>query len=261
MYETILTEIKGKTGWIILSREQRRNALNPVMLRELNSAFHDFDNNNDVISIVLTGAGAKAFCSGMDLGGGDTLQMSYLDRHEVQRDFVKLFKTIKNLKKPLVGRVQGTALGGGFGLMCACDLAVASEDAKCGTPEINLGLFPYIIMATLIRVTNNQKALLEMMLTGEKISAQRAKELGFVNEVVNPEELDKKVEEITEKINSKSPAILRLGRRSFYTIRDMEYEKAMEYLSSMLAVNTQAEDMIEGVMAFMEKREANWKGK
>ena len=261
MYETIVTEKKGKSGWIILSREERRNALNPDMLVELDKAFKELDNDDEVVSIVLTGSGEKAFCSGMDLGGGAAMQLSYLERYEMQRGFLKLFKTIKDLKKPLVARVQGIALGGGFGLMCGCDMAIASDNAKCGTPEINLGLFPYIIMATLIRVTNNQKALLEMMMTGDKISAGKAKDLGFINEVVKPDELDQKVEELTDKLNSKSPAILRLGRRSFYTIRDMEYEKALDYLSAMLAVNTQAEDMVEGVMAFMEKRKPEWKGK
>jgi len=100
-----------------------------------------------------------------------------------------------------------------------------------------------------------------MMLTGERISADRARELGFVNYVVKRENLDSMVEEIAEKINKKSPAILRLGRRAFYTMRDMEYEKAMEYLNSMLSLNMQAEDMMEGIMAFMQKREPEWKGK
>ncbi len=261
MHETILAEKKGANGWITLSREERRNALNPTMLRELDSALRDYDDDAEIQSIVLTGAGEKAFCAGMDLGGGEVLQMSFLDRHELQREFIYLFKRIKSLKKPLIGRIQGHALGGGFGLMCACDLVVAAKDVQCGTPEINLGLFPYIIMATLVRVTNNQKKLLEMMYTGERISAEEAKELGFVSEVAEREELDRKVEEITEKINRKSPAILRLGRRAFYTVRDMEFEKAMEYLSGMLALNMQAEDMIEGVSAFMAKREPQWKGR
>lgn len=260
MYETIITEVRGQSGWIILNREERRNSLNPQMLLELDAAFRELDDDRSVISLVLTGAGEKAFCAGMDLGGGEALQLSALDRHELQRRFVELLKTIKGLKKPLIARVQGTALGGGFGLMSACDLAVAASGATCGTPEINLGLFPYIIMATLIRTTNNPKALMEMMLTGERISAFRALELGFVNAVVEREELDGKVEEMAGKVNRKSPAILRLGRRAFYTMREMDYERAVEYLSGMLALNMQAEDMIEGISAFMEKREPDWKG-
>lgn len=261
MYETIKTEIREKTGWVILSREEKRNALNPKMLQELVSAFKELDQNKDVLTVVLTGSGEKAFCAGMDVGGAEAMQLAPLDRHELQRYFLDLFRTMKNLAKPIVGRVNGVALGGGFGLMCGCDLVIAAGDAQCGTPEINLGLFPYIIMATLIRSTSNPKALLEIMLTGDRISANKARELGFVNAVVARNELDTKIEEVTGKLNKKSPAILRLGRRAFYTMRDMEYEKALEYLSGMLALNMQAEDMIEGVMAFMQKREPQWKGK
>lgn len=261
MYETIQTSIKAKSGWIVLSREERRNALNPKMLQELSQALREFDETRDVMNIVLTGSGEKAFCAGMDLAGNEAVQLSPLERHEIQRQFLELFRIIKHLTKPLVGRVNGLALGGGFGLMCACDIVIAAEDIQCGTPEINLGLFPYIIMATLIRSTSNPKKLLEIMFTGNRISAIEARSLGFINEVVKREELDRKIDEITGQLSKKSPAILRLGRRAFYTMRDMEYEKALEYLSAMLALNMQAEDMIEGIMAFMQKREPEWKGR
>ncbi len=261
MYETIITEVRGKTGWIILNREERRNSMNPEMLRELIKAIKEFEDNGEVVSLVLTGSGDKAFCAGMDMGGGEAMQLGPLDRHELQRTFISLLRVIKELKKPIVARVQGLALGGGMGLMCACDIVLASEEARFGTPEINLGLFPYIIMATLIRNTGSSKKLMEMMLTGEKISASRACEMGFVNQVVEKEKLDHSVEQVSEILNSKSPAILRLGRRAFYTMRDLDYEQAMEYLSGMLALNMQAEDMIEGVSSFMEKREPVWRGK
>jgi enoyl-CoA hydratase len=261
MYETIITEIRGQSGWIILNREERRNSMSPVMLRELLAAFNEYEDNKELISLVLTGAGEKAFCAGMDLGGGEAMQLGPIDRHELQRVFVSLLKKIKELKKPVVARVQGLALGGGLGLMSACDIAIAADDAQFGTPEINLGLFPYIIMATLIRNTRSSKQLLELMLTGERISAAQACEIGFVNRVVERENLEQAVEEMTQKLNAKSPAILRLGRRAFYTMRDLDYEHAMEYLSAMLALNMQAEDMIEGVSAFMEKREPEWQGK
>ncbi len=261
MYETINSEVRGQTGWLTLNRIERHNSMNPAMLQELISALKELDQNEEVISLVLTGAGEKAFCAGMDLGGGEAMQLGPIDRHELQRRFIDLLKTIKELKKPIVARVQGLALGGGFGLMSACDLVVATEDSRCGTPEINLGLFPYIIMATLIRNTGSNKHLLEMMLTGEKISAEEACKLGFINRVVKREKLNDAVEEISNTLNSKSPAILRLGRRAFYTMRDLNYEQAMEYLSAMLALNLQAEDMIEGVTAFMEKREPHWRGK
>ena len=261
MYQTITTEVKDKVATITLSREERRNTISPTMMGELLDAFKKCDDDPSVVAMVLTGAGSKVFCAGADFAESMGATASFLDRYEGQRSFAELFKTIKGLKKPLVGRINGHALGGGLGLAAACDIVIAADDCRFGTPEINVGLFPYIIMATLLRFTSAPKRLLELMLTGERVTASEAQELGLVNYVVPREQLDAKVDEITKKIVAKSPAILRLGRRAFYTMRDMEYDKALEYLASMLAVNTMAEDVTEGITAFLEKRQPVWKGK
>lgn len=261
MYQTIVTETRGKAGTITLSREERRNAISPTMITELLDILKKYEEDPNILVMVLTGAGSKAFCAGADFGEALGATASLLDRHEEQRRFAELFRVIKDLRKPLLGRINGHALGGGFGLACACDIVVAADDCRFGTPEINVGLFPYVIMATLLRSASAPKRLIEMMLTGEKLDAREALQLGLVNHVVSREQLDAKLDEIIEKISSKSPAILRLGRRAFYTMRDMEYEKALEYLSSMLAINTMAEDVAEGISAFLEKREPRWKGK
>ena len=261
MYQAIVAEVKDKVGRITLSREEKRNSISPTMMNELLDAFKSYNEDPEVLVIVLTGAGEKAFCSGADIGESLAAGASFVERHEEQRKFAELFKIIIGLKKPLIGRVNGHAVGGGFGLAAACDVVVAADDCKFGTPEINVGLFPYMIMATLIRFTTAPKQLLEMMLTGARIDAREAQQLGFVSHVVPREQLDTKVDEIARKIAGKSPAALRLGRRAFYTMRDMEYEKALEYLSTMLAVNTQAEDVAEGIAAFIEKRDPLWKGR
>ena len=261
MYQTIVTERKGRAGIITLSREERRNAISPTMTIELLDALKEYDGASNILVMVLTGAGSKAFCAGADFGEAMSVTASFLDRHEEQRKFAELFKVIRGLQKPLLGRINGHALGGGFGLACSCDIVIAADDCRFGTPEINVGLFPYVIMATLLRSTSAPKKLIEMMLTGERLDAREAQGLGLVNHVVPRDQLNAKVDEIIEKIASKSPAILRLGRRAFYTMRDMEYEKALEYLSSMLAINTMAEDVAEGISAFLEKREPRWKGK
>jgi enoyl-CoA hydratase len=261
MYQAITAEVKDRVGRITLSREERRNAISPTMMNELLDAFREYDEDAGVAVVVLTGAGEKVFCSGADVGESIAAGASFLERHEEQRKFVDLFKIIKGLRKPLVGRINGHAVGGGLGLACACDIVVAADDCKFGTPEANIGLFPYIIMATLLRAATAPKRLLEMMLAGGRIDAQAALELGLVNHVVPRGRLDEKVDEIVGKLAGKSPAALRLGRRAFYTMRDMEYEQALEYLSTMLAINTQAEDVAEGISAFMEKREPKWKGK
>lgn len=261
MYQAITVEAKDKVGRITLSREEKRNAISPTMMNELLDAFERYDDDPSVAAIVLTGAGEKVFCSGADIGEFLAAGASFIERHEEQRKFAQLFKVIIGLKKPMVGRINGHAMGGGLGLAAACDIVIAAEDCKFGTPEINVGLFPYVIMATLLRVTSAPKRLLEMMLTGGRIDAQEAMQLGLVNHVVPRDQLDVKVDEIAQKLAKKSPATLRLGRRAFYTMRDMEYEKALEYLSSMLAINTQAEDVAEGIASFLEKRDPVWKGK
>jgi enoyl-CoA hydratase/carnithine racemase len=209
----------------------------------------------------LTGAGSRVFCAGADIAESVAAGTGFVDRHEEQRKFAELFKVIIGLRKPLVARVNGHALGGGLGLAAACDIVVAAEDCKFGTPEINIGLFPYIIMATLLRFSSAPKSLLEMMLMGDRVDARQAQGLGLVNHVVPRDELDAKTADIAATLASKSPAALRLGRRAFYTMRDMQYEKALEYLSTMLAINTQAEDVAEGIAAFIEKRDPVWKGK
>lgn len=261
MYQTIKITSRDKAGTITLSREERRNTISPTMIAELSDALKGFDDDPGIMAIILTGAGSRAFCAGADFAEAMGATASLLDRHEEQRKFVELLKMIKGLRKPLLARVNGHALGGGLGLACACDIVVAAEDCRFGTPEINVGLFPYVIMATLLRSATAPKRLLELMLTGERLDAREAQQMGLVNYVVSREQLDEKVEEIVKKITSKSPAVLRLGRRAFYTMRDMEYEKALEYLASVLAINTMAEDIAEGVSAFLEKREPQWKGK
>jgi len=261
MYQAISAEVKDKVGTITLSREERRNAISPTMMNELLHVFKQYDDDPNVVTILLTGAGNRAFCSGGDFAESFAAGGNFIERYEEQRKFAELFKIIISLKKPLVGRINGHAMGGGLGLATACDIGVATEDCKFGTPEVNVGLFPYIIMATLLRATTAPKKLLEMMLAGERVDAREALRLGFVNHVVPRDQLDAKVHEITRNLANKSPLTLRLGRRAFHAMRDMEYEKALEYLSSMLAINTAAEDVAEGITSFIEKREPMWKGK
>lgn len=263
MYETIKVERKqeNKIAFVILNRPERRNSISPKMTVELLQALKELNEDQDVKIVVLTGEGDKAFSAGGDLSPDPSVSSSFLDRYENTRLFAEIFRVMESYKKPIVARVNGDALGGGFGLVAACDIGVASETARFGTPEINVGLFPYIILATLIRVTSNPKKLLELMLTGEKISAEEALKLGFINYVVPPEKLDEKVNEVVSKIFEKSPAILRLGRRAYYTARELEFSKSLEFLSSMLSINSMAEDLVEGVMAFFQKRKPEWKGR
>jgi enoyl-CoA hydratase/carnithine racemase len=171
-----------------------------------------------------------------------------------------LFEDMTRLGKPVVARVNGHALAGGFGLMCGCDLVVASEAAEFGMPEINMGLWPFIITAVVSPRLPRTKAL-ELMMTGERISAAEALEWGIVNRVVPAPDLDKAVDDLASTLASKSPAIMKLGKDSFYRAQDMGFREALDYLHGQLAICLETEDTIEGVTAFFQKREPQWKGR
>jgi len=210
-----------------------------------------------VRAIVLTGEG-KAFCA-----GGDFQQMtSGADGPKLppKGDYADLLQMLAHFDKPVVAKVNGHAMGGGLGLVAASTFAVASTEAQLGTPEINVGLFPMMIMAVLARVVPRRK-LMEMMLFGEKMSAVDAMQAGLVSQVVAPEELDGAVDAIVAKVASKSPMTVALGLRAFAEQDDMDLEKALPLLRGKLGEVLATDDAREGLMAFLQKRTPQWTGK
>ncbi|MHB8263388.1 MAG: enoyl-CoA hydratase/isomerase family protein [Acidimicrobiales bacterium] len=183
-----------------------------------------------------------------------------LGTHEARGDIVRLFQEMWSMGKPTIARVQGWALAGGFGLAMACDMVVASEKARFGAPEVNVGLWPFIITVPLTR-SMPPKIALELMLTGRVVDASEAKEIGFVNKVVPHEELDQAVDTLASSLASRSPALLRLGRDSFYDVWGAKPGDAFPYLQTMLTLASMTEDAREGISAFLEKREPSWKGR
>jgi len=209
--------------------------------------------------VVLTGAGDKAFCAGADLSGMAE-GAGFAQLHDARGELARLFREMWELGKPVIARVRGYALAGGFGLALACDFVVAADDAQFGTPEINVGLWPHMITVPLVR-SMPPKVALELMLTGRRVGAEEAARLGFVNRVVPVDELDSAVDELAGTIASKSPAIVKLGRDSFYSVWDLGAEEALRHLHAMLTITTQTEDSAEGISAFQEKRAPSWKGR
>jgi enoyl-CoA hydratase/carnithine racemase len=257
--ESVLYETDGPVARVTINRPDKRNALNVTVMRELREAMALARDDSDVRVVVLTGAGDKAFSAGGDLGGF-TAEQSKVEQHHLRGTLADLFEDMARLGKPVVARVNGHALAGGFGLLCGCDLAVAADTAEFGMPEINMGLWPFIITAVVSRRLPRAKAL-ELMMTGERITAAEAERWGIVNQVVPASDLDKAIDDLAAKLGSKSPAIMRLGKDSFYAAQDMDFREALDYLHGQLAICLETEDTIEGVTAFLQKREPNWKGR
>jgi enoyl-CoA hydratase/carnithine racemase len=228
------------------------------MLRELTSALQWCRVEPEVRVVVLTGAG-RVFCAGADLSSFDG-QLSELDRFRSRDLFVELFILMAELGKPIVGRINGHALAGGLGLACSCDILVAIDTATFGTPEINVGIWPMMIQAILSR-NIPRKVLLEMEMLGGRWTALQLQSLGVINRVVPLEQLNSTVNEIAEQLAKKSPIAMGLGRDSFYRHQDMDFRAALHYLHGQFMLVSQTEDSREGIKAFFEKREPDFKGK
>src|SRR5229473_384274 len=255
--EQALLAADGHVATITLNRPEQRNPLSATMLGDLASAFRWCGANDEVRVVVLTGAGDRAFCAGADLTSFDG-GMTDLERYRSRELFVDLFALMASIGKPIVGRVNGHALAGGLGLACSCDIVVAVDTATFGTPEINVGIWPMMIQAILSR-NIPRKVLLEMELLGDRWTASQMQSLGIVNRVVPHDQLDSTVADITDRLVKKSPIALRLGRDSFYKQQDMDFRAALAYLHSQFTLITLTEDSKEGIKAFFEKREPEFK--
>ncbi len=255
--EQVLLTTESHIATITLNRPDQRNPLSATMLRDLTSAFQWTRQEAEIRVVILTGAG-RVFCAGADLSSFDG-DMSEIDRFRSRDLFVDLFILMAELGKPIVGRINGHALAGGMGLACSCDILVAVDTATFGTPEINVGIWPMMIQAILSR-SIPRKVLLEMEMLGGRWTALQLQTLGVINRVVPHEQLDSTVNEIADELAKKSPIAMRLGRDSFYRHQDMDFRAALHYLHGQFLLVSQTEDSREGIKAFFEKREPDFKG-
>jgi enoyl-CoA hydratase/carnithine racemase len=258
--DAVLTHREGPVVTLTINRPKRSNALNEAVANGLMQGLDAAEADREARAVVLTGAGPDAFCAGGDLKPAADGTPFALDPADPRHYVVALLKRMDACRLPLIARVNGHALAGGFGLACACDLVVAREDALLGVPEVKVGLFPMMILPYLLRVVP-YRALMELCLSGEPIPAAEASQHGIVNYAVPAGELDEKLAAVISRIVEKSPSGIRLGKQALAKIREMSLENALEYAQFMLANMARTQDAREGFAAFNDRRAPVWSGK
>src|ERR1700685_1978474 len=259
-YETLLYEV-GENGVVTISLNQpdTRNALSDALLRDLYDALLAARDDDAVRCVVLTSTHEKVFSSGGNLAGF-AADVPLVQKHFGTELFPSVFRLLGELGKPSICAANGHVLAGALGLALACDLIVAREGARFGTPEINVGVFPFMIMALIYRNVGRKKTN-ELLLLGEQISAEEAERIGIVNKVLGAEEFEAGVADWADRLARKSPVLMKLGKDAMFRSLDMPLVDALDFLRSQLTIAFSTEDIQEGVKAFFEKRDPVWKGR
>jgi enoyl-CoA hydratase/carnithine racemase len=260
-YDTLRYDVATSgVATIALDQPETRNALSDALLDDLLAAFAAARDDEAVRCVVLASTHETTFSAGGNLAGFASDEPLIHKHLRSTTKFPALFALIGGLGKPVICAANGHCLAGALGLALACDLVVASERATFGTPEINVGVFPFMVTALVSRSMPRKKAA-ELLLLGERIDAHEAERLGIVNRVVAPEEFDGAVREWAERLAAKSPLLMRLGKDAMFRAQDMAFQDALEFLRSQLTIAFSTEDIQEGVQAFFDKREPVWKGR
>ncbi|MBP0623737.1 enoyl-CoA hydratase-related protein [Cupriavidus consociatus] len=254
MSEPILVERRGNALWLTLNRPDAHNALNRAMTAGLGDAFRIATDDDAIRAVVLTAAGDRTFCAGADLKGDAA---STFATGRAENPLVQVYRTMRACHKPIIGRINGSALGGGLGLVSACDLALAAEHARFGTPEVKVGVFPMMITTYLIRQLPRRRYW-EMAFLGEPLSAAEAERYHLINRAVPAEELDRQVADVIARLEANSPNALRLGKQALDLMQDMSVDQTLAYAELMIERLAGSDEAREGMAAFAEKRKPRW---
>lgn len=256
--ETIIAEkYLPHVGSITLNRPDQLNTFSTQMAHELDEALTAFDQDPEVRVILIKGAG-RGLSAGIDVN--EMLGKAPSEYRDWVHSMEKPLITVTELNKPVVVQVHGFAVANGTGLVAASDLAVASEDARFGLTAIKIGLSCLGPVIPVMRLVGRKKAL-ELLLGGELIGAREALDLGLINKVAPREELEKETLRLVESLAAKSPCAMQITKKAFYTAAEMEYRQAFDFMNEVFARLCSTEDAHEGVTAFLEKRQPNWKGR
>jgi enoyl-CoA hydratase/carnithine racemase len=248
-------ERKDDVLWLWIDRESRRNSLNAAVLAGIDSAVEAAEQDPGIRAIVVTGVGDKAFCAGADLSAGTSTFQARAD--EPTTDFGRLARSVRAAGVPLIGRVNGACVAGGMAVLGLCDLVIAADHARFGLPEVKVGVFPMQVLVFL-RSTMHARHINELCLTGELVSAQRAADMGIVNEIAPLAELDSRLEALLAKIRLGSPVAVRRGKQAIFAMEMMAFHEAIAFAEAQLALCAGTADAHEGLQAFNEKRKPRW---
>jgi enoyl-CoA hydratase/carnithine racemase len=259
-YSTLRYEIsESGVATIALDQPDTRNALSDELLDELIAALEAAREDAAVRCVVLRSTHERVFSAGANLSGF-AAEVPLVHKHFGTTRFPRLFRLLGELGKPSICAANGHVLAGALGVALACDLVLAREGVRFGTPEINVGVFPFMIMALIYRNVGRKKTN-ELLLLGEQISAEEAERIGIVNKVFPPDEFEAGVRDWSERLAAKSPVMMRLGKDAMFRQQDMAFADALEFLRAHLTLAFSTEDIQEGVRAFFEKREPQWRGR
>ncbi len=256
-YETIIFSMDKRIARISLNRPEVHNAFNSAMIAELDDAFERVMADKSIRVVILSGEG-KSFCAGADINWmREIIHYSFKQNLEESLQLAEVLHKIYLLPKATIAMVNGTAIGGGTGFLSACDMAVASEDAKFGLSEVKIGLVPAAISPYVIQRIGESKAR-EYFLTGKRISARKALEIGLINEIVPSKKLKRTVDEITDLLLASGPEAIAACKELIRRVPEMSFEKVKEYTARMIANMRISEEGQEGMAAFLEKRKPKW---
>jgi enoyl-CoA hydratase/carnithine racemase len=255
---SVLIEKRGAALWISINRPEKRNAINADVIAGISRGYRMAHDDADVRVIVLTGAGEKAFCAGADLQntGGAFAQ----DFSKPNVEFADLLRQSQNATKPAIARLNGVCMAGGMGLLCMTDMAVASDHAVFGLPEVKVGVFPMQVLSLLQSIAP-RRFVNEWAITGEPFDAKTALAAGLLNYVVPQAELDAKVDWLIGRITDKSPTAIRRGKAALRAIESMSFDEAIAHTEGQIAILANTEDAREGLAAFNERRPPRWTGR
>ncbi len=254
----LIYEIKGSIAWITINRTAQRNAISEQAIELFLNALEQAKKDDQVRVVCITGSGDTAFCSGADLGA--SMGKNAESDQSVFQKYADLLFTLSTFPKPTVAKINGYCLAGGTGFMLASDIVIARNDTKFGTPEVNVGLFPMMIGALIFRNVPRKKAM-EMILLGNKLSAEQALEMGMLTRIVPYEQLDEHVDQVLNQLSEKSPIGMKIGKQAFIDAEQKPLKEAIDFLSRKLVDVASTEDAVEGITAFLEKRPPAFKGK